>query len=138
MRISDWSSDVCSSDLHAWVFDRLVLGRDGCWSRERTERAPIGLHDVPEGLLPVAIIAGVLEPLRKLVGEKRMRRVRLEDAMQSLLRGGRAVLDLGQRRQPCRRYAGGTRRFLELTDRKRGVEGKGGVGTCRSRWWRRQ
>src|SRR3546814_20582386 len=55
---------------HAWVFDRLVLGRDGCWSRERTERAPIGLHDVPEGLLPVAIIAGVLEPLRKLVGEK--------------------------------------------------------------------
>src|SRR3546814_10357705 len=141
MRISDWSSDVCSSDLldefrgrlevrrgdpvslaehpllaghdhepvqrtavaltrgqrfegalgrrrreqqHAWVFDRLVLGRDGCWSRERTERAPIGLHDVPEGLLPVAIIAGVLEPLRKLVGEKRLRRVRLEDAMQSL------------------------------------------------------
>src|SRR3546814_20500382 len=71
---------------HAWVFDRLVLGRDGCWSRERTERAPIGLHDVPEGLLPVAIIAGVLEPLRKLVGEKRLRRVRLEDAMQSLLR----------------------------------------------------
>src|SRR3546814_4352861 len=60
-------------------------------------------------------MAGVLEPLRKLVGEKRLRRVRLEDAMQSLLRGGRAVLDLGQRRQPCRRYAGGTRRFLELT-----------------------
>src|SRR3546814_19566348 len=86
MRISDWISSFCSSDL----------------------------HDVPEVLLPLAIIAGVLEPLRKLVGEKRLRRVRLEDAMQSLLRGGRAVLDLGQRRQPCRRYAGGTRRFLEL------------------------
>src|SRR3546814_12940930 len=43
MRISDWSSDVCSSDLHAFSVNRQIFGGD--WSRVIDVRAlPTGLR----------------------------------------------------------------------------------------------
>src|SRR3546814_8441779 len=47
MRISDWSSDVCSSDLCRPLFLLLLDSRDSGRQAQQYQRGPTALHHVP-------------------------------------------------------------------------------------------
>src|SRR3546814_20466444 len=121
MRISDWSSDVCSSDLHRGgkrVAENVRSGRD-------TGQA------------------GTFDSLLNNPGDgARMskRSIRRSDAQKQMLvwNGWSAMLDIGEdrlsgilgKREKCR-----PDRLAGYRSAERGV-GKEGFSTCRSRWWR--
>src|SRR3546814_2125194 len=58
MRISDWSSDVCSSDLNAEtglnpLGGFVEVGVGGPEGRQRDERTNVGIDGISHGLTPV-------------------------------------------------------------------------------------
>src|SRR3546814_5245693 len=79
MRISDWSSDVCSSDLRHYL---IVDGGDG-----RTHYADIGRGDATEAIPEGAVVA--LQP--KPVGPRKVDRTVAEIAAAN---GGRYNVDI--------------------------------------------
>src|SRR3546814_5342901 len=54
MRISDWSSDVCSSDLEMRGFWRVYLGGDGGRAPPRAAPIRAALHDLPPTSMCIA------------------------------------------------------------------------------------
>src|SRR3546814_1980958 len=107
MRISDWSSDVCSSDL-----------------AEVTERAMRGELDFAEALRSrVALLKGLEDEVIDLC---RSERVQIMPGAKALVqtmaaRGAKTVL-----------VSGGFTRFAERSEERR--VGQECVSTCRSRW----
>src|SRR3546814_6756257 len=99
MRISDWSSDVCSSDLHL----RLVLGvHGGRADVEFVEQfAGVG-QDEPDGLAgPHLHRGGLVEAIAELDVYRARRRVRLRrlaDVVRIAMASARAMARSG----PCR------------------------------------
>src|SRR3546814_2792973 len=64
MRISDWSSDVCSSDLHEQFGDRvLILGRH---ARTALAAASLGAEALQRGALEIALHRDGDDPLLPL------------------------------------------------------------------------
>src|SRR3546814_16465540 len=125
MRTSDWSSDVCSSDLHG--LDRLA------------EHLPV-LVEVLAHLPCVGFeLADALE--RRLIGDQRMRRTDAEIAQHR--RVGECALPARDRQLPGEMLEEGIGNaeialgILEI-DRVYRSDDRGGwqegVSTCRSRW----
>src|SRR3546814_9161720 len=117
MRISDWSSDVCSSDLHQpveVVFDQTDLP------------CVIGRFQVLQ--IVVAVDVNQAE-LAVLGGITRTREPRVEHEIVLLRLPGKLAPD-DQRAAPIRRVAG---HGAEPRSEERRV-GKECVSTCRSRW----
>src|SRR3546814_18422601 len=76
MRISDWSSDVCSSDLNAEtglnpLGGFVEVGVGGPEGRQRDERTNVGIDGISHGLTPVL---GSIElcPLLRTFGLKQI------------------------------------------------------------------
>src|SRR3546814_4091352 len=60
MRISDWSSDVCSSDLHGFPFEASVEpAADACGRQPRKAADEVTLQAVAVGVAEVPLIRGV-------------------------------------------------------------------------------
>src|SRR3546814_19933502 len=106
MRISDWSSDVCSSDLiAAKTKPPFSLETGGGGLRDPLDRAPaLTLRDQPERVLERLAGAGVVIPVERHVGAPAVGRDRL----------------------------GLTGRHLQRSEERR--VGKGCVSPGRSRW----
>src|SRR3546814_11565667 len=136
MRISDWSSDVCSSDLPVEPLEGLAeLGDRAAVEPGRDDEAVTRLHQGEEGedLRGVAGGAAGAAAAAFQVGEallqRRHRRVgeaRVDEAegLQVEQRGG--VVDVVE-------HIGGVMEDRRLRSEARRV-GKEGVSTCRSRW----
>src|SRR3546814_13595020 len=126
MRISDWSSDVCSSDLGALAVDQEQRWRFP--DAKARGKLDIGLPPVverPQGT-PCRLIARDDVAKMKLLDRQ---------ARSDRLRGARL---LGRRLQRDELVGGigpGQRRHGRMRSEERRV-GKGCVRTCRSRWSR--
>src|SRR3546814_11511495 len=110
MRISDWSSDVCSSDLVQAVFEALELapgGRAGVAGEVDALRE----EGVQFGLVGIDRFPGLVDPGLRL----RRVRDRLGDVREPLAPGHRGLLPAAGVLQPAR-----------LLDRKGVVWGKSG------------
>src|SRR3546814_8256164 len=103
MRISDWSSDVCSSDLGRLQIDANLIGRAGnvsCKGDERLHagrRIGIGPRDIHVGIKAVADIESriVMRKIRILKPEKlTLRSEEHTSELQSLMRISYAVFCL--------------------------------------------
>src|SRR3546814_15598169 len=119
MRISDWSSDVCSSDLNrAWVtFDRAAVG---AWYTQLLQRNALAVEHAEDVMIgddqqACRIAEG------GVVGEP-------GGIGMAVRRDDRQMLDL--RIQPPRDRPRG--RVGRSEERRVGTEC---VSTCRSRWW---
>src|SRR3546814_7745396 len=96
MRISDWSSDVCSSDLDALLLSRSVLGERRQVEQQDEDPRPL---DVAEELVaqPPALVGTLDEPGQ--VGHDELHLVVKPDhAEVRLERGERVVGDLRDRK----------------------------------------
>src|SRR3546814_19395418 len=120
MRISDWSSDVCSSDRIADIDDLLVIGRKARTDRQRLAVgdefvvAAIAVHD--RQLLDAISLGSALGDIGDAAVEKgRLARQARIDGVGTFMRGAAPV-------------AG-----LDLRSEVRRV-GKECVSTCRYRW----
>src|SRR3546814_6837253 len=101
MRISDWSSDVCSSDL-------LVIGDVGEVLHQCAERVAVGGDDDAlaclqvggDAFLPIGQDAGdgVLQRFRRGVGDARVSSEEHTSELQSLMRISYAVFPLKKKR----------------------------------------
>src|SRR3546814_11953765 len=119
MRISDWSSDVCSSDLkavHLYVQDHYPFWREITGGHE--------LLDGP-GAFGENIAASGLSEAELCLGDR--------------FRLGTALVEVSQGRQPCWKldHRFGRKDILATVVRTRSEErrvGKECVSTCRSRW----
>src|SRR3546814_17777081 len=119
MRISDWSSDVCSSDLEA-TLDAVEQIGEHRRGRSRPDQ-PLGLERLNVGIAePLGLGVEELAPgSADAIGlERLLERLRLEQHRQPGQGpfGGRRRGERGQRRSEERRV------------------GKECVSTCRSRW----
>src|SRR3546814_15646049 len=128
MRISDWSSDVCSSDLNRGV------------EHQRRIVADIGIGDDASPRLepvPVGIILRGDEQCGRAVDDTR-RVARVMDALEP--EAGVAALNLLAEGHPVAKVEigdgieAGLERGEARSDERR--VGKEGVSTCRSRWSR--
>src|SRR3546814_11626438 len=63
MRISDWSSDVCSSDLNAHIFAQVKLNAHG---RANLDEFAAAIRSFPE-VLAASVLMGVFEFLLRIV-----------------------------------------------------------------------
>src|SRR3546814_2616748 len=73
MRISDWSSDVCSSDLHLWLLgghDRLIVQLELVFG-ERFPKGPFHVEPVIDLLLQIEVEMPVNSPAVALCMIKR-------------------------------------------------------------------
>src|SRR3546814_186965 len=100
MRISDWSSDVCSSDLEQEVIDqRLVgegdrgdFGRQGKHDVEIADREQVGLAGLEPGARRGALALGAMPVAATVVGDPPMPAVGAGFDV-STERGGAAMFD---------------------------------------------
>src|SRR3546814_13452680 len=120
MRISDWSSDVCSSDLGAQQLAEAVFADDQVLKRH--------LAIIELDLRKVLTTHGVVAR-----GDLEARRVPVEEDTADPLAPGLAV-DAGEDHEPLRLVGATDQRLgsVERSDERRG--GKECVSTCRSRW----
>src|SRR3546814_11279491 len=110
MRISDWSSDVCSSDLLMLLQTDAADGHD--------DLACIGIRSIGDLQIEFAIV------LEQIAAAQRERREQRED--ECLAHGSSSLIEQAQ-------YVGTSARSWAGGSEERRV-GKEGVSTCRSRW----
>src|SRR3546814_18027996 len=132
MRISDWSSDVCSSDLLSIGLRDARLVGDGDHSHPAAENAQ--RVDAIERLRSCRDLhhgkRASLRRAKPLIGERQMVDLRLHDAGDLAMTLGAAPdLAFGPKRMLAQFF---DRRMIVRSDVRRG--GKDGVSTCRSRW----
>src|SRR3546814_18178426 len=111
MRISDWSSDVCSSDLPAIGIDEGLA--EECFK-----------HEYPLGMVPQRAVTGVCENSLRLVEPLMQREIVIDRAAPFSDRREGVVIAMGHARSPRARSRSEERRV-----------GKEGDSTCRSRGW---
>src|SRR3546814_13474389 len=130
MRISDWSSDVCSSDLAKAEIDQLAHFRVE-WREIRRGRAVTEVEFRFEPKDAPAQISTVDEIERHSAGRK-ARRV---DSVETVIPNNVVAVAAAVAKQikPGELiFPQGTIRFGRSEERRVGKEG---VSTCRSRWW---
>src|SRR3546814_1941698 len=97
MRISDWSSDVCSSDLHLIMTGRLLL-RDAKAKSDPNQRVAFKLSDGRELRFTDQRMFGWVELLgEEELGDFRLRSEEHTSELQSLMRISYAVFCLKQK-----------------------------------------
>src|SRR3546814_14901469 len=133
MRISDWSSDVCSSDLGGGGRDDAIAPHDldAALCQRRTGECAVGLEQGP-------CLQGPSRSLERVAGRHRL----LIERPEALVPGGERPAVVGglggvaESAQPFglhERWTGGTRCLTPRPEQRR--VGKECGGTCRSRWW---
>src|SRR3546814_1943643 len=107
MRISDWSSDVCSSDLHDAGFGAARLPVPVVRVDQRSVGRPFGLHDDRRAAVGAALreqppaqrrISRHLEQLGARVEQQDMRSEEHTSELQSLMRTSYAVFCLKKKK----------------------------------------
>src|SRR3546814_12683610 len=134
MRISDWSSDVCSSDLFVSMFDSRTASSARAWHRHVGEsKMDDDIETDDTAAEAFARLEGEVALVRRAVQQLAAEKaeIRIPDYSRTL---GEMVKRLGSAEQALNRIA--DKPAMELTperSEKRRV-GKECVSTCRYRW----